>query len=396
MVNRKVTYRLYPNLQQAERLLELLAFHQRVYNAALEERIRVYREKNHSLSFADQCKVLTQWRKKYKCLSDINAQSLQVTLKRLDFAFQAFYRRVKACEKPGFPRFKSLQRFSGWGYKSHGDGWRLFAGEGMRHGKLRLSGVGMVSLRGSARTPGEPKTCEIVHKSGKWYLSVTIECGPKRSCGTKAIGFDWGLKQFLVMHDSAGKTEHVDNPRHLKSLLPKLKQLQQSVSRKKNKASKSRKKVMRQLAKQHTQIANRRKDFHHQTAARIVKESSLIAAETLSVKAMTASGGSYKRGLNREILSTAPTQFYSLLKSKAEEAGALWVEIPTRDVKPSQTCYRCKAQKKKALSERWHHCDCGASCDRDENAARVVLNWALDWASGQELAEVRSCGYSQR
>lgn len=390
MMNRKVTYRLYPSKQQVERMLEMLAFHQRVYNTALEERIRIYKEEQRSLTFPDQCKALTEWRKKNNCLAELNAQSLQVTVKRLDLAFQAFYRRLKTAEKPGFPRFKSLSRYPGWGYKSHGDGWRLFPGKSGRHGQLRLTGVGMVSMRGKARTQGDAKTCEILHKSGKWYASVTIECIPKRISGTKAAGFDWGVSKFLVLHDSAGNTEQVDNPRHLKSELPTLKKLQQSVSRKTNKRSNHRKKAVKKLAKAHATIANRRKDFQHQEAARIVRENGLIGAEMLSVKSMTANGGAKKRSLNREILSTAPTQFYQLLKSKAEEAGTIWVDIPTRQVKPSQTCYQCGIQKKKSLFERWHQCDCGASCSRDENAARVILNWALKWASGQELAQMGS------
>ncbi|HSW69972.1 MAG TPA: transposase [Gammaproteobacteria bacterium] len=390
MVNRKVTYRLYPNTQQTERMLELLAFHQRVYNTALQERIRIYKEESHSLTFPDQCKALTEWRRKNNCLAEINAQSLQVTLKRLDLAFQAFYRRLKTDEKPGFPRFKSLARYPGWGYKSHGDGWRLFSGKSGQHGKIRLSSVGMISMRGKARTQGDPKTCEILHKSGKWYASITIECQPKRTSGTKAVGFDWGLEKFLVLHDSDNNTETVDNPRHLKSALPLLKKLQQSVSKKTNKQSNNRKKAIKKLAKAHSKIANRRKDFHHQEAARIVKTNGLIGAEVLSVKSMTKKGGRKKCGLNREILSTAPTQFYQLLKSKAEEAGTVWVDIPTREVKPTQTCYRCGIQKKKALFERWHECDCGANCSRDENAARVILNWALKWVSGQELAEMGS------
>lgn len=106
---------------------------------------------------------------------------------------------------------------------------------------------------------------------------------------------------------------------------------------------------------------------------------------------MTAKGGSRKKGLNREILNTTPGAFFSLLKCKAEEAGVQWVEIPTREVKPSQTCHRCGVQKKKTLSERRHLCPCGADCSRDENAARVMLNWALFGnVTGQELAEVWS------
>jgi putative transposase len=389
MQNRKITYRLYPTKQQEERLLEVLGFHQRVYNKALEERIRVYQEEGKSLSFADQCKVLTQWRHSNPRLNAINAQSLQVTLKRIDLAFKAFFRRVKAKEKAGFPRFKSLNRFPGWGYKTHGDGWRLLSGNHMQHGYVRLSGIGHIRIRGKARTFGVAKTAEILHKAGKWYVSVTIKCQPNRACGLHAVGIDWGVENFLVLHNNQDETKSIENPRHLKKELSSLKQLQQSLSKKK-KGSHNREKVIKQLAKANIKIANRRKNFHHQMAASIVKENSLIAAETLSVKSMTAKGGSRKRGLNREILSSAPTQFHALLKSKAEEAGAIWVEIPTRKVKPSQTCHRCTYQTKKLLSERWHVCPCGADCSRDENAARVILNWALNWASGQELAEVRS------
>jgi putative transposase len=313
MKNRKVTYRLYPNTQQTERLLEMLVLHQRVYNAALEDRIRSYREGKKSLSFADQCKTLTQWRHAYKELTGLNAQSLQVTLKRIDLAFQAFFRRVQNSEPAGFPRFKSLHRYSGWGYKTHGDGWRLFPGEKGKHGQLRLSGIGMLDMRGKARTIGEPKTCEILHKSDKWYVSVTIECNPQRCSGTKAIGLDWGVEKFLTTHDSLGETNPVKNPRYVRSALKKLKLLQQSVSRKTNKQSRHRKEAIKSLAKFHSQLARRRKDFHHQLASRLVNENALIAVEMLSVKTMTQSGGQRKKGLNREILSTAPAQFHQIL-----------------------------------------------------------------------------------
>jgi len=140
-------------------------------------------------------------------------------------------------------------------------------------------------------------------------------------------------------------------------------------------------------------LANQRKNFQHQLSAKLISQYSLIACEALSIKNMTKSGGTYKRGLNREILSTAPTQFHALLKFKAEEAGTLWVEVPTREVKPTQTCYRCYRQNKKSLSERIHRCDCGVVCNRDENSARVNLDWALKQVSGQELVELGSRRY---
>jgi putative transposase len=129
MLNRKVTYRLYPNATQTERFLEMLGLHQRLYNTALEERVRTYRETGKGVSFVEQCKALTQWRKTVPALAGLNAQSEQVTLKRLHLAFQRFFRRMKNGETPGFPRFKSLCRYPGWGYKTHGDGWKLHPGD---------------------------------------------------------------------------------------------------------------------------------------------------------------------------------------------------------------------------------------------------------------------------
>lgn len=389
---RKITYRMYPSNPQLERLMELLGLHQRLYNTALEERIRAYQDHGESLNYHAQAKALTQWRSYCPALAGVNAQSQQNTLKRLDRAFQAFFRRVKAGETPGFPRFKSEQRYPGWGYNTPGDGWRLHAGDRMKHGHVRLSGVGMVKLRGQARTPGTVKTAEVQQKDGRWYLSVTVECEPQRDGGTLAMGMDWGVETFATICSSDGQTRSVANPRFLdKPQRQKLKTLQQAVSRKKNKRSNSRRKAVAKLSAEFRHIANRRKDFLHQTSADLVSQYGLIATEQLNVKNMTASGGEYKKGLNRSILDTAPSTFLNLLKVKAEEAGLLWVEVPTRQVKPSQTCHRCGIQRKKTLAEREHRCECGASCSRDENAARVMLNWALVGnVTGQELSEVGS------
>ncbi|SEP84821.1 Putative transposase DNA-binding domain-containing protein [Ectothiorhodospira magna] len=114
------------------------------------------------------------------------------------------------------------------------------------------------------------------------------------------------------------------------------------------------------------------------------------------------SSGQYKKGLNRSILDAAGGAFHQLLRYKAEEAGTwameaptrhlkpsqtcqTWaMEAPTRHLKPSQTCHACGRQEKKPLGQRRHECPCGASCSRDENAARVLMNWAKQQLSGRE------------
>jgi putative transposase len=119
--------------------------------------------------------------------------------------------------------------------------------------------------------------------------------------------------------------------------------------------------------------------------------SALIAVEELNVKAMTASGGAHKKGLNREILNTSPSALNACLKYKAEEADTKWHEIPTRKVKPTQTCSGCGKRQKKTLAQRQHDCpECQLQLSRDQNSARVILNWALVGnATGKGLS---SCG----
>ena len=152
MEQRKITYRMYPNASEEEKLLEYLGLKQRLYNTALEERIRHYKETHQSLGYKAQAKCLTHWRS-YSALGSVNAQSQQNTLKRLDRAYQAFFRRVKSGETAGFPRFKPLQRYTGWGYNTYGDGWKLFQNQTthsktgkpeFKNGKVRLSGIGEI------------------------------------------------------------------------------------------------------------------------------------------------------------------------------------------------------------------------------------------------------------
>ena len=316
----------------------------------------------------------------------MNAQSGQVTLKRLDLAFKAFFRRVKSGEKPGFPRFKSVQRYPGWGYKTHGDGWRFHHGE-KKHGRLYLQGIGTVPVRGKARTPGTPKTCEIVHRHGKWYASITINCEPQRESGTKVVAFDWGVEAFLTLLTGEEALSKVPNPRHLRNQLEALRALSKVISRKIVMAQKQSgrkkgfpvsnrlKKLFTQLNALHGRIANQRHDFLHQVSKWMIQEFGLIAFEELNIKKMVASGGARKRGLNREILSSSGGAFHEMVRYKAEEAGTWLMEAPTKELKPTQRCHACWQAVKKKLSDRWHNCGCGASCSRDENAVRTVMRW---------------------
>lgn len=392
---RKVVYRLYPSHSQEAALFDLLGAHQRLYNAALEQRITAWRLRRACVLYTEQCHDLTDLRAADYVYASVNAQSAQVTLKRLDLAFAAFFRRCKAGQTPGFPRFRSFDRFSGWGYKTHGDGFRFTPGDNNRHGKLRLSGIGTISVRGRARTPGNVRTCEIQHKAGRWYTSLTIACEPTRTGGSAAVGLDWGVTTFATLATEDGAFAEVANPRFTRSAISLLKSAQQNLARKRR-GSKNRVKAKRLVAIIHRKTANRRRDFLHKESAELVAKADLIATESLTIANLTTSArGSVespgrnvtqKAGLTREILSTAPSAFLAMLRYKAEEAGIEYVETPTRSLKPSQRCSKCWTVRKKSLAERHHVCACGANLGRDQNAARVNLLWALAHTGREPIA----------
>lgn len=378
----------------------MLGLHQRLYNTALEQRIVAWHVARKGVGFAEQCRDLTELRAAFPEYENLPCHSSQVTLKRLDLAFQAFFRRIKAGEdEPGFPRFKSFDRFSGWGYSSHGDGFKFKSGDGLGRSTVRLSGIGQIKLRGRARTAGEVKTCEIQRKAGRWYASFSIACAPKRDGGTVAVGHDWGVETFATIAHGDGSFEAVENPRffakhkasveraqrHLDSVT-----IKDSIGRPRNGKDPKRIAAKIALGRAKGREANARKDFLHQTSAKITGQIAVFATEKLQVSNMTRSAKGtvekpgknvpQKAGLNREILATAPATFLKMMRYKAEEAGSLFIETPTKTLKPSQRCSDCGRlpKVKKTLAQRQHVCECGCVLTRDQNGARNNLVWALN------------------
>lgn len=235
-VQRKITYRLYPNADESAVLDTVRALHCRTYNALLEEHRRRFEASEPAFGLNAMCLELTQWRRRVKSLSELNAQSMQVTAKRVALAFEAFFRRVKNGQTPGYPRFKAFERFSGWGYKTYGDGWKLrrkIDAKGMGFDAITLSGIGTLRMRGNGRFAGTPKTCEIVRKTGKWYASVTFDVAPHqvmRPGGREAAAFDWGLKTLMTIAKADGSLEEIDNPRWFNRKIAAIRDLQRAIS----------------------------------------------------------------------------------------------------------------------------------------------------------------------
>lgn len=261
-------------------------------------------------------------------------------------------------------------------------------------------------MRGKAKVWGIPTTCTIFHRNGKWYASFPVNCEPlPRELGTGSIGIDFGTKTAAAVSNGVDGY-FIENPRWFQQSLPKIKKASRDKRRKrfanrkkKIKASRRWKRATKKVAKLQRKAANQRQNWIHHQAIQIVSGNSLIATEKLEVKNMTrkAKNGSkrkrQKAGLNRSILDVGWGALTSAIKYKLEEGNGVFVEVPTKTVKPSQTCPKCLHQQKKELSERVHCCQkCNYIQDRDLASAEVMVLWATN--SGAFGTSVLSRGAS--
>jgi putative transposase len=369
---RTYKYLLRPTLEQEQKLDFLLDQARGVYNAALEQRIAAYQETGKGIHYPAQWTTFRDLRRVEKdTLGQLNASALQQTLRKLDKAFAAFFRRVKSGDQPGFPRFKSRERFHSLEF-TYGDGCRLLADEQGRR-SFRLQNVGEVRVCFHRPMPEGAAIKHAVLKrvNARWYACLMLELPNTppvpAAVSIRGVGLDTGLHTLVAL--STG--ELIENPRWLRSSLAQLRLLQRHASRQ-VKGSRRRKATLRKVARLHEHIANQRLDLQHQLSRRLVRDYDLIALEDLSLAFMN-----HNRHLSLSSHDAGWGGLRHCLEYKAEEAG-----IPVIPVDPSftsQKCSGCGRLVEKTLAVRVHRCPfCGLVLDRDVNAARNILQLALD------------------
>jgi len=176
---------------------------------------------------------------------------------------------------------------------------------------------------------------------------------------SEEVGIDVGLKTFAFLSNG----DVVENPRFFRKDEKALAKAGRKQAKTK-KRSAARRKANKVLSRIHERIRNRRHDFVHQTARRLVNRYGVIAVEKLNVKGMVKN-----HSLAKSISDASWSMFRSILVQKAESAvNRTVVEVNPRYT--SQMCSKCGNIQKKSLSVRWHECQkCGLSLDRDMNAA---------------------------
>ncbi len=354
-------YRLYPNKQQQRLLDQQLEECRWLYNHLLAERRAAWEERQESRRLYDQQATLPALKAERPTLAGVQSQVLQNVAVRIDLAFQAFFRRVKAGETPGYPRFRGTGRYDSITFPQVPVGCKLDA----ENKRLRIANVGLVKVLLHRPLEGTAKTATISRSStGKWYVCFACACAepaPLPATGVQ-VGIDVGLQTFATLSTGA----EIANPRFFRHEEQALAKVQRRLS-KEAKGTPERAKRRRVVARVHERVAWRRGDFAHQHSRAIANTFDLIAVEDLAVNQMT-----HTQCLAKSISDAAWSQFTSLLSYKAAWAGRRYVAV--NPAYTSQDCSRCGHRHKLSLSDRTYTCPCcGLVIDRDLNASLNIL-----------------------
>ena len=358
-IHKTYQYRLEPTPDQ-ERVLETVLWRCRtLYNTALEQR-KTWWERGQGIgaSYYQQKAELPDLKAAYPEYAEINAQVLQDVVLRVERAFQAFFRRVKAGEQPGYPRFQGQGRYNSFTYPQYGGGVVLDGG------LLSLSKIGRIPIRLHRPLEGTPKTVTVSREADGWYACIScaeVLTQPLPLTGQET-GIDVGLKVFLVTAQGV----IFENLRHYRRAERSLAKRQRRVSRR-VRGSHRRRKAVKLLARAHQRVRRARADFHHKVALKLVQQNDTIYLEDVRVANVARNAH-----LAKSISDAGWAQFRAILDAKAAWAGRRVVAVPPAFT--SQDCSVCGGRVPKSLSVRTHVCpSCGLVLDRDENAAVNIL-----------------------
>jgi putative transposase len=331
------------------------------YNEVLAARKNAYEQKGESISYYETKRLLPQWKEDKPELKGVHSQVLQEVVKRVDLAYQAFFRRVTAGKDPGYPRFKGYGRYDSFTYTQ--------TGFSLKPGKLWLSKIGDIKIKLHRAIEGEIQRLNIRKMpTGKWFVSFVVEVEPDEPLPRTglSVGIDVGLKSFITLSNG----ERVDNPRFFVHEEKALAKAQRKLS-KAGKGTPERAKALKVVHRVHERITCKRDDFVKKLSLKLVKSYDLIAFEDLNIKGMVKN-----HCLAKHIADAGWNKLITTTSYKAEWAGKR-VELVNANG-TSQICSSCGQVVQKDLSERVHRCSfCGLTLDRDHNAALNVLRLGL-------------------
>ncbi|MFB6673691.1 RNA-guided endonuclease InsQ/TnpB family protein [Streptomyces sp. NPDC056390] len=365
----RYAFRLYPEPGQRRALGRAFGCARVVFNDAVRARKDAHAaglpypkaaELSQSLITQAKRTVERSW------LGEVSSVVLQQSLRDVEAAYRAFFASLKG-ERKGArvsaPRFKSRKDSRQSIRFTANARWSITPG-----GRLNLPKIGGVRVKWSRTLPVAPSSVTVIKDSaGRYFASFVIDTDPAADAGRmpatdQAIGIDLGLTHFAVLSDGT----KIDSPRFLRRAEKKLKKTQQDLSRK-QKGSKNRARARLKVARAHAQVADARKEFHHQLSTRLIRENQAIAVEDLPVKGLA------RTTLAKSVHDAGWSQFVNMLAYKAARYGRTLVKIG-RFEPTSQVCSTCghRDGPKPLHVREWTCPACGTVHDRDVNAAKNV------------------------
>ena len=352
--------RLYPNTEQRILLEKHFGACRFVYNHFLEARTKYYAEskakgKAQGLNYFKTCKMLTEMKKNIPWLYEISNPSLQQSLRKLDNAFTAFFR--KNTDYPNFRSKKDNQYFIvPSGFKT--DANKLIIPK-------FLDGI---EYRDKSPIPQDIKQIVVTRDVDRYYASIQYEATGETSQGNGTIGIDMGIKHFATTSDGLQVEPLNSTRKHEK----RLKRQQKKLSRKKKGSNNRRKQIVR-VRKIHLQIRDARMDFNHKVSTAIAKHYGTVVVEDLNIQGMQRN-----HHIAKSVTDQGWYQFRQMITYKMQWRKGELIEIGRFDPS-SKMCSKCGNIKHDLrLSDRIYHCNvCGLSIDRDLNAAINICNMGL-------------------
>jgi putative transposase len=392
---RAYKFLLRPTVRQEQALGRMLRDHCSLYNGALQERRDAYRHVSKTtIRYGEQSAQLKEIRsfdqERHGCWS---FSSQQATLRRLDKAFAAFFRRVKKGETPGYPRFKGAGHFDTVEFPKDGDGCRWDSTPHDSRTRVRLQGIGHIRVHQHRPVKGRVKTISVKREGRRWYVVLACDQVPAEPlpATSSIIGIDMGTVHFFT--DSNGK--HKENPRFLEKMAEELASAQRQLDafpKRTKRRTKKHRAAARKVAKIHAKIRRQRLDHHHKTALTLLREHDVVAHEKLNTGGMTKApiskpdpdndgaflpnGAAAKAGLNRSILDAGWGLFFGILAQKAESAARRVIPVNARNT--SRECPECgyTSAENRITQAKFECCKCGFLANADHVGALNVLNRA--------------------
>jgi len=270
-------------------------------------------------------------------------------------AFNNFFRRIKAGQKPGYPKFKKKGVCKDSFYLAN-DVFKI------KNKRVYIPKLGWVKMRESLRFDGKIVAATVSRRANRWHIAIKVDVDDyhKTRVSSDVVGVDLGIKSSATL--STG--EVIEGPKPLAKNLKRLQRLSRQLSRKQE-GSKNREKAKLKLAKLYLKISDIRQDHLHKLSSRLCSENQAIGIEDLNVQGMQAN-----HKLARHISDEGWGELRRQLEYKSEIFDSQLV-IHDRWFPSSKTCSSCGNVKKTlTLSTRTYRCSvCGLVIDRDLNAA---------------------------